>query len=269
MGFYVEISHFLQNSIVVKEGAYVQKGDILGLCGNSGNSPEPHIHIQCQSVASLGAPTIPFFFSDAVLERREWLKYKKVRRGDFLTSFTFAKDLQDKFCFILDDAFTFDVLENGKKKDVLNIVVKMDAWGYYYFYDLKTGSKLYFRQYEDQFTFFHLEGDRGSYMKFFMVALPSVPFNSNRLSWEDSINPNFIKRYKLFYSLLKSFSHSLFAVKGSYQFNGEREIAGRVSFNVFARKQTIATQLSLAEHKGFESIVVKTDNELRLEVREV
>ncbi|MFC5603748.1 M23 family metallopeptidase [Sporosarcina koreensis] len=36
--------HFKHQSIVVKEGDQVKKGDLLGLVGNSGHSSEPHIH---------------------------------------------------------------------------------------------------------------------------------------------------------------------------------------------------------------------------------
>lgn len=43
---YSLIAHFKQNSIVVKKGDIVKQGQFLGLCGNSGNSSEPHIHFQ-------------------------------------------------------------------------------------------------------------------------------------------------------------------------------------------------------------------------------
>lgn len=43
---YSMLAHFKQNSILVKEGDLVQQGQIIGLCGNSGNSSEPHIHFQ-------------------------------------------------------------------------------------------------------------------------------------------------------------------------------------------------------------------------------
>ncbi|RXZ81148.1 M23 family peptidase [Paenibacillaceae bacterium] len=39
-------AHFKQNSIVVEAGQQVKRGELLGLCGNSGNSSEPHIHFQ-------------------------------------------------------------------------------------------------------------------------------------------------------------------------------------------------------------------------------
>ncbi|MDI2588491.1 M23 family metallopeptidase [Psychrobacillus sp. NEAU-3TGS] len=40
------IAHFKQNSILVKVGEVVTEGQLIGKCGNSGNSSEPHIHFQ-------------------------------------------------------------------------------------------------------------------------------------------------------------------------------------------------------------------------------
>ena len=43
-GEYSFLAHFKQGTIEVKVGQQVKRGDQLGLCGNSGNSSEPHIH---------------------------------------------------------------------------------------------------------------------------------------------------------------------------------------------------------------------------------
>lgn len=43
------LAHFKQNSIRVKVGDKVKKGQVLGLCGNSGNSSEAHIHYHLQN----------------------------------------------------------------------------------------------------------------------------------------------------------------------------------------------------------------------------
>lgn len=42
---YVLMAHFKINSISVKEGDRVTMGQTVGLCGNSGNSSEPHLHL--------------------------------------------------------------------------------------------------------------------------------------------------------------------------------------------------------------------------------
>lgn len=43
---YSILAHLKYGSIQVKAGDQVEQGDLLGLCGNSGNSSEPHLHFQ-------------------------------------------------------------------------------------------------------------------------------------------------------------------------------------------------------------------------------
>jgi murein DD-endopeptidase MepM/ murein hydrolase activator NlpD len=43
------LSHFKLGSIAVKVGDKVKKGQVIGLCGNSGNSSEPHLHYHLQN----------------------------------------------------------------------------------------------------------------------------------------------------------------------------------------------------------------------------
>ena len=50
-------AHFKQNSIVVKQGQKVKQGELLGLCGNSGNSSEAHLHFHIQNVEDLNKAT--------------------------------------------------------------------------------------------------------------------------------------------------------------------------------------------------------------------
>ncbi|MCC7429661.1 urea transporter [bacterium] len=63
-GEFTEISHFLRESIKVEIGEQVKVGQILGLCGNSGNSSEPHIHFQLQKGNFVGSETIESKFSN-------------------------------------------------------------------------------------------------------------------------------------------------------------------------------------------------------------
>src|SRR4029079_12590680 len=43
------LAHFQRGSIVVKAGDSVKRGQLLGKCGNSGNSSEPHLHYHLQN----------------------------------------------------------------------------------------------------------------------------------------------------------------------------------------------------------------------------
>ena len=51
---YSVLAHFIKNSIIVSAGDLVDKGQVIGLCGNSGNSTEPHLHYHLQNKPSIG-----------------------------------------------------------------------------------------------------------------------------------------------------------------------------------------------------------------------
>lgn len=59
-GEYSLFAHFKQNSIRVKVGDKITKGQTLGLCGNSGNSSQAHLHYQLQDA--------PFFADEASMK---------------------------------------------------------------------------------------------------------------------------------------------------------------------------------------------------------
>lgn len=50
----------LKDSFGVFIGQYVTKGTYLATCGNSGRSPEPHIHFQLQTIPTIGAQTLEY-----------------------------------------------------------------------------------------------------------------------------------------------------------------------------------------------------------------
>ncbi len=54
---YLFFAHFKQNSIVVKPGQKVMQGELLGLCGNSGNSSEAHLHFHIQNIEDINKAT--------------------------------------------------------------------------------------------------------------------------------------------------------------------------------------------------------------------
>ena len=68
---YLFFAHFKQNSIVVKQGQKVKQGELLGLCGNSGNSSEAHLHFHIQNVENLTKATGAKAYFDEIMVNRE------------------------------------------------------------------------------------------------------------------------------------------------------------------------------------------------------
>jgi hypothetical protein len=67
-GTHLVIAHLQPGSVAVAAGDDVVEGQVLGRCGNSGNTSEPHIHIHHQrqdpAVSSLIAEALPLYFRD-------------------------------------------------------------------------------------------------------------------------------------------------------------------------------------------------------------
>lgn len=59
----VALCHLQNDSVQVRPGEHVRVGDVVGLCGNSGNSSEPHVHVQAfdhPDVTRAGAVPVTF-----------------------------------------------------------------------------------------------------------------------------------------------------------------------------------------------------------------
>jgi hypothetical protein len=68
-GTYLVIAHLKPGSVAVKAGETVEEGQVIGQCGNSGNTSEPHIHIHHQRQDPTVFPVnfaegLPLYFRD-------------------------------------------------------------------------------------------------------------------------------------------------------------------------------------------------------------
>lgn len=66
---YLVIAHLKPGSLRVRAGQQLQEGQVIGQCGNSGNTSEPHIHIHHQRQSPLLQPInlaegLPLYFRD-------------------------------------------------------------------------------------------------------------------------------------------------------------------------------------------------------------
>lgn len=59
-GAHVMLAHLMVESVAVEVGQRVMAGTCLGVCGNSGRSPVPHLHLHVQTGPWPGSPTAPF-----------------------------------------------------------------------------------------------------------------------------------------------------------------------------------------------------------------
>jgi urea transporter len=89
-GVYVLLAHLRQGSVVVNVGDYVNPGAALGNCGNSGRSPQPHLHLSLVSGEFPGAATLPFHLVGVLMRTRQekdvFHLWSNVAQGDGVTA---------------------------------------------------------------------------------------------------------------------------------------------------------------------------------------
>jgi len=243
-GYFVEISHLMQHSINVKVGDYVYQGQVIAKCGNSGYSPEPHIHIQVQKTGYLGSETLPFLFS-------EYYKNNKIlfnalpKKDEDIEAVIVDKSMQLRFNFILDDIYKYEVIKNGKKINEIKFKVEMNQAGEFYLNDGK--NKLYFYTYGSLFYFYNYVGEK-SYLKLLFKLAPRIPLVNKQVEFNDVL-PIYLLENKvktMFIELLASFNKILYKREFGYNLDSLllKSEFGEVKFSFY--------------EKGFEEI--KTEN---------
>jgi hypothetical protein len=82
---HVLLAHLQRGSVAVSQGQVVRAGDPVGRCGNSGNTTQPHLHLQVQNRPDFLAPdlrTYPILFRGARLARGHGTAIGSPRRND-------------------------------------------------------------------------------------------------------------------------------------------------------------------------------------------
>jgi Peptidase family M23 len=74
-GVYATLAHLQRGSVTVQPGQQVRRGEVVGRCGNSGNTSEPHLHFQLMDhPRPFVAAGLPFVFTGVWIDgsaRRE------------------------------------------------------------------------------------------------------------------------------------------------------------------------------------------------------
>ena len=205
LGFFVEISHIMQFSITHNIGDYIQVGDIIAKCGNSGYSPEPHIHIQVQAIGVLGGFTREFCFKEYYLAD-ELLFNSTPSKGEIIGAIVVNKSISSRLIFILEDILSYDVFERGEYIESVEFRVDMSSLGAFYFVDDKS-NKLYFYTDEREFYFYNYIGGE-SHLKRLFTLIPRIPFiTAQKIRYKDYLPINLI--YSRFDTVIIEFLSSI------------------------------------------------------------
>lgn len=274
-GLFSSVSHLEADSIKVAEGDEIKKGKIIGLCGNSGRSPSPHIHFQFQATDKLGDKTIKFPFA-YFLERKGGKTELKI--FDYPAENTHVQPpeihsvIKKAFKFRLGDMLSFSYARDGKEI-IEKWEVKVDTYSTL-FIENSFGETAHIYLTDKIFYLSNYIGKRNSALYYFYLLSAKVPlcFNEN-LAWNDEyqlskVMNNFTRYISEFFLLFREQikATGVFAYESraeepeGYCIRNKIEIKGSGIFS-FYRKE-ISGSLKIDRDGNITGINISGNNQL-------
>lgn len=209
-GFFSKLSHLKTGTINVKEGDYIHKGDIIGKQGNSGRSPEPHLHFQVQTTPFIGSKTIPYPFSYYLSEENGQWNFKEF---DTPKENETIKNIESSTLFA--KAFGFipgQTLRWKKGDEILEWDIHTDAYNLTYIHCNKTNSSIYFVNNQTVFYCTDFFGDHSSDLFQFYLGAQKILLGAySNIELHDFININHLtsRGLKALHDVTAPFFHFL------------------------------------------------------------
>jgi hypothetical protein len=252
-GRFVELSHFAEKTIRVKTGEWVEHGAVLGLCGNSGFSPQPHLHVQVQATETVGAASMPFSFV-SFAEDGEYQANRLPPEKRVVEPLYRDKRLDNITNFVLDDEQHYEVRRGGRKVGEAKLKVQMAPDGTFYLQSSR--GQLYFGKHEGTFYIYRVSGD-DPWLRLLFLALPRLPLAyREKLTWHDYVPVGLVMHgvREAVVGFLSSVYPKLATVKVTQTFVSESRVEAVIEAGLLHLRRTASVELD--RHKGFASVTV-------------
>jgi murein DD-endopeptidase MepM/ murein hydrolase activator NlpD len=169
------LAHLKCGSIAVKPGAWVTSGQPIAECGSSGRSPRPHLHLQAQRSAELGAPAVPFRLLHFFCLRSKSPRYFSCglpEEGDHVRAAQPSGVIRS--FAILAPGTEWELVRDGTQQSV-RIRSEITPLGERFLHELQSGDRLYFVPQDGGVVFTTLLGGESGPLRALFLALPRLP----------------------------------------------------------------------------------------------
>ena len=193
-GLHVLLAHLRQNSIKIKEGDHVTPGDQLAACGNSGRSPQPHVHLQVQREASLGSSTHAFHLTSVLLsDEKEQLEYQLVARpqeGQSVQAAEQDEQLSAQLHLPVGRTLRYKLSSPEEEKEV-ELRVELTLLGQFRIVSDSDASAA-FEETNGVLAFYDRQGPKDMLLDSWMLANGLTPLTDRAYRWRDAPSANLL-----------------------------------------------------------------------------
>jgi urea transporter len=189
-GLHLLLAHLRRDSIKVKEGDRVKPGKRLAACGNSGRSPQPHLHLQVQQNAELGSPTYPFHLCSMMLRKKDGsLEYKVVSipsEGEQIASTSTDDQLANQLHLPVGRKLSYLYGSNkSRKKNTGSLTVILTLLGQFRLHS-ESGASAAFEENNGVLAFYDRKGPKDLLLDMWVLANGLTPLTKNAHHWRDA-----------------------------------------------------------------------------------
>ena len=189
-GLHVLLAHLRQHSVKAKEGHHVVPGTLIANCGNSGRSPQPHLHLQVQVDAALGGATHPFHLCSVLTHQADddAPEYQLICRppeGMRIQAAVPDAVLASRLHLPVGRSFSYALTLPGNKSKAGTLSVELKLTGQFRLSSTR-GASSAFEESNGVLAFYDRLGARDRLLDLWLVALGLTPLTERAQSWQDA-----------------------------------------------------------------------------------
>lgn len=190
-GLYLLLAHLMQGSVKVKERERVSPGKVLAGCGNSGRSPQPHLHMQVQRTAQLGSPTYPFHLASIIAYRKDNTpEYQVVylpKEGEKIEPAIPDDQLTNQMHLPVGRQFNYRLDNNQTSESInRNLTVELTLLGQFRLTSESTHASAAFEETNGVLAFFDRKGPKDVLLDMWVLANGLTPLTEIAHQWRDA-----------------------------------------------------------------------------------
>ncbi|MDX1810373.1 MAG: urea transporter [Gammaproteobacteria bacterium] len=265
-GLFVLLAHLKQNSITVKENEHVEPGKVLASCGNSGRSPQPHLHLQVQNTAVLGSPTFPFHLTSINVKSKNNLSEFKLvaipEEEDAVTPLEADAALALAMHLPVGRSLCYEYHAPKAKPKQRKLQVTLSLYGEFRLVS-DSGASAAFLESNGMLAFYDRRGPHDHFFDMFLLALGLTPFSASVTNWQDSPSAHLLPATPLQKIILATFYPLGTGLHSQYTRNKDEENAhwqqnGKHSLQLGMTKIQLNTA-AIISRRGCEQLELNMD----------
>jgi urea transporter len=263
-GLYSKVSHLKQNSVKVTVGDFVKQGDLLGLCGNSGRSPEPHLHFQAQLAPYVGSKTYAYPFSYFVSKKADGVhqfnSFSVPEEGLILQAPVINNSIKQAFSF--QPGYSTKIKLSTGEEETWEVFT--DALNQTYIYSLNTQARAYFVNNGTVFYFTSFYGSRNSALYSFYQAAYKVIFSAETYVIAIDKFPLHLSSNKFMLYLHDFFAPFFLFIKRNYKSSsnynqGAYSIESQETVQVLGKPKKVMSACIIIEENAIQGFTVNLE----------